>query len=77
MWFFHINTPPGYTTGCFCIHIIADILSWFTTAAFPACHAATQAGTAGTQAGTAGPAGIVAEEQEDKLKEAYELGLKF
>ena len=28
-------------------------------------------------AGSAGPAGIVAEEQEDKLKEAYELGLKF
>ena len=27
--------------------------------------------------GSAGPAGIVAEEQEDKLKEAYELGLKF
>ena len=28
-------------------------------------------------AGSAGPAGIVAEEQEDKLKEAYELGKKF
>ena len=28
-------------------------------------------------AGSAGPAGIVATEQEDKLKEAYELGLKF
>lgn len=28
-------------------------------------------------AGNAGPAGIVAEEQKDKLKEAYELGLKF
>ncbi len=28
-------------------------------------------------AGSAGPVGIVAEEQEDKLKEAYELGLKF
>ena len=28
-------------------------------------------------AGSAGPAGIVAEEQENKLKEAYELGLKF
>ena len=28
-------------------------------------------------AGSAGPAGIVAEEQKDKLKEAYELGLKF
>ena len=28
-------------------------------------------------AGSAGPAGIVKEEQEDKLKEAYELGLKF
>ena len=28
-------------------------------------------------AGSAGPAGIVAEEQEDKLKEAYELGKQF
>ena len=28
-------------------------------------------------AGSAGPAGIVAEEQENKLKEAYELGKKF
>ena len=28
-------------------------------------------------AGSAGPAGIVAEEQPDKLKEAYELGKKF
>ena len=28
-------------------------------------------------AGSAGPAGIVAEERKDKLKEAYELGKKF
>jgi len=28
-------------------------------------------------AGSAGPAGIVKTEQQDKLKEAYELGLKF
>ena len=28
-------------------------------------------------AGSAGPAGIVKEEQEDKLKEAYELGKQF
>ena len=28
-------------------------------------------------AGSAGPAGIVATEQKNKLKEAYELGLKF
>ena len=29
------------------------------------------------EAGSAGPAGIVSSQQEDKLKEAYELGLKF
>ena len=28
-------------------------------------------------AGSAGPAGIVAEEQKDKLEEAYELGKQF
>ena len=34
-------------------------------------------GTATVVAATPVVAGIVAEEQKDKLKEAYELGLKF